>query len=107
MPVEAYINWDKAWKGIRFGVALGEDEGREGLTRHYQMFQTIEQATHARQRARHTNQDNLEWDVEAMYSLDRMMNFVEMGGIVKLWDERVLRVIEGPEVQNYRAPDQV
>ena len=106
MPVSVYINWDKAWKGIKFGLALGEDEGREGLTRHYQMFETMEQVTFARQRARNNNRGNSGWDVEAMYSPDRMMTFVEVGGIVMLWDERVTRVIDGPEVQNF-APAEV
>ena len=42
---EDFLEFEKAWRGIWLGLALGEDEDESGnLVRHYQIFQSTYEA---------------------------------------------------------------
>ena len=75
-----YIHFERAWKGIKMGVALGETARDGKVYRHYLMMDTGLQAECVRERllaqGRVPHQD--------MYCYGRMMTYIQLGGEVQL-----------------------
>ena len=102
ITVPEVLNLNKASKGVLMGVAMGEEEFQGELYRHYKLYSSMEEATQAREEE--NDRRGGREDVAAMYSLDLMLPFIQAGGKVGLWTPDLLRQIDGPELQYYRAP---
>ena len=98
------LNIDKAHKGINMGVALGEEEFRGELYRHYKLYPTMEEANAMRRELNEVNNNDQEDNLSAMYSFDLMHSFVLAGGKIGLWTSNLARQVAPTELRHYRAP---
>ena len=84
LSMERFINFEKAWKGIFMGVALGEDYHAGVVHRHYLMCSFGWEAREMRRRVADSGKVHLHHP--DMYDIGKMMEHIELGGMVILWE---------------------